>query len=141
MNEELIAIEWSTHLKVNVHIGFISNMGHPLINIVNNYLYSAPVSWLARPTCPGFEEINRVIMILQEAGLIAHWREKALRELEAKSAIINHQFSDMSSGMRKLNMQDMFGVFVVVSILLIWSFLSFLFEYFIRLKVFLEWFK
>ena len=127
MNGELIALEWSTHLKVNAYIGFTSDLGRPLVNIVDNYLYSAPMAWLARPTCPGYDEINRVTMIMQESGLIEHWRKKALAELEVKSEN-NVHFSDSTSAMRKMNMQDLLGVFMVMIILFGLALLCFIIE-------------
>jgi hypothetical protein len=48
--EELIAIDWITHLVTNAYVGFTTREGKQLIHISEDYLFKAPIAWLLRPT-------------------------------------------------------------------------------------------
>ena len=110
MKKELISIDWISHLLSNVFLGFTSPDGQALIDISEDYLFQAPVSWLFHPTTVGYQEIKALVLTMSEAGLIDHWRKLTLREMKIRANLPKPDFQPKPE-VQKLFLFDLVGVF------------------------------
>jgi hypothetical protein len=127
MDEKLIAIDWTSHLQSNIFLGFTTPNGEPRVEISDDYLFKAPVSWLFRPTTVGYQEIKALVLRMSEAGLITHWKQKSLREMKVKANLPQVEEEENSS-IKALPVQDLSAVFLLLLMLYALSAVVFVLE-------------